>query len=785
MKKNRLLLCTVILSSILLSLFPTNIVAKEVIKKNVLLINSYHYGFEWSDEITKEIMETFHTRYPSSILSIEYMDSKRIYSKAYLAELCKIYNFKYSNQKIDVIIATDNAALEFLNTHGEMLFPNTPVVFCGINSFNDKMIPNKDLYTGICENVDIKTNLEIAFKLHPKTKQIAIVTDKTSTSQILRDNLASLIPAINKRVKLVYIDEAFLNVAYQKSITLSEDSIVFILGTAFRDTNGEFVSSVEFTKELAQTSNLPIYSLWSYYLNNGIVGGSLTSAKLQGRKAAEIAIRILNGVKVADIPILKDANSNELIFDQNRLLRYGINRTELPKGSTLINGPAHSFMVKKRTIFCTSILIIIILIIIICALSINILKRKDIEAALTLSEENYRKLIDFLPDAIYVVHNGVCVFSNLIGLRFLEMQYSSELVGQEIMRYVKIEDATESAAMGEAFLSNTLILRLHEVVFYTKKGREVYAETSSIAFPWEGKDSLLFVVRDITDRKQSEELKVKFEENDILLRESIELNALKTEFFTNMSHELKTPLNVVISSLQMLESIHHGNVSIEHEGRYNKYMKMMKNNCYRLIRLVDNMIDSTKIETGYLSLCLKNNNIINVVEDITLSVVKYVEDKGITLLFDTEIEEKIIACDSEKIERVILNLLSNATKFTEVGGCIAVNIYDRDDKILISVKDDGMGIPKDKLHGIFDRFAQVDDTISKNPHGSGLGLTIVKSLIEMHGGKISVESEFGKGTEFIIELPVKLINEDDSICNQVPCSQSKDRINIEFSDIES
>ncbi len=155
------------------------------------------------------------------------------------------------------------------------------------------------------------------------------------------------------------------------------------------------------------------------------------------------------------------------------------------------------------------------------------------------------------------------------------------------------------------------------------------------------------------------------------------------------------------------------------------------------------------------------------------------------MIFDTDVEEKTIACDPDKIERIILNLLSNAVKFTKAEGQIAVNIYDRDDKALVTVKDTGIGIPEDKLETIFERFRQVDKSLTRSHEGSGIGLSLVKSLVEMHRGKISVRSELGKGSEFIVELPSAVLTDENSYgkANDFAKRDNHEKVCIEFSDI--
>lgn len=285
--------------------------------------------------------------------------------------------------------------------------------------------------------------------------------------------------------------------------------------------------------------------------------------------------------------------------------------------------------------------------------------------------------------------------------------------------------------------------------------------------------------------KQVEELSENFEENKRMLSEVLEYDKLKTEFFANISHELRTPLNVIWGSIQLLQTISLNKSISEYD--INKYLKIMNQNTLRLLRLINNLIDTTKVDGGYLALNLSNGNIIYAVEEITLSAASYIESQDITLIFDTEVEEKYMAFDADKIERIVLNILSNAIKFTDKGGSILVNLYDLGDRIKLSIKDTGIGIPEDKLDSIFGRFAQVDRSLSRKSEGSGIGLALVKSLVELHGGKVYAKSKLEEGSEFIIELPVKLVEEkkcqEIETCYDDSSSKYIERVQIEFSDI--
>jgi PAS domain S-box-containing protein len=332
------------------------------------------------------------------------------------------------------------------------------------------------------------------------------------------------------------------------------------------------------------------------------------------------------------------------------------------------------------------------------------------------------------------------------------------------------------------------IKSINENPIFTKNGEEKHISWRNNEIWKEGRPvSIISFGTDITEQKKMQELKRISEENIRLLNEAIEYNEIKTEFFANISHELRTPLNVILGSIQLMGMLNAVESRDEILSRLNKYSGYAKQNCYRLLRLVNNLIDVTKMDSGYFDIKLKNRNIIGIVEDITLSIAQYVENKKISLIFDTDVEEKIIACDPDKIERIILNLLSNSIKFTEPGGSITVSISDRESEIVISVKDTGIGIPENKLEYIFERFRQVNKTFIRDHEGSGIGLSIVKSIVELHGGRVLVNSKMGEGSEFIIHLPCKNVdNEQSEYSENYITKHSKiERVIIEFSDIYS
>lgn len=254
---------------------------------------------------------------------------------------------------------------------------------------------------------------------------------------------------------------------------------------------------------------------------------------------------------------------------------------------------------------------------------------------------------------------------------------------------------------------------------------------------------------------------------------------VKNEFFANISHELRTPLNIFYSTLQLLD-IKSNDMSVDFRQVYENNKQYLKINCKRMLRLINNIIDITKIDVGFTKAKFTNCDIVRVVEDITLSVINYANNKNINIVFDTEVEEHIIKCDSSMIERAILNLLSNAIKFTKENGNIFVNLYKDKNWVHIIVKDDGIGIPISIQNIIFERFVQGDKSLTRLNEGSGIGLSIVKSIVELNNGEIYLDSDEENGTEFEILLPNEKLEGDEYEYNH---EIDIDKIELEFSDI--
>lgn len=296
----------------------------------------------------------------------------------------------------------------------------------------------------------------------------------------------------------------------------------------------------------------------------------------------------------------------------------------------------------------------------------------------------------------------------------------------------------------------------------------------------------VIAIRDITDYMRNEIL-IRTQQQALLQAEKKEkenlekLIVMKDEFLSLVSHEFKTPLTVINSALQAMEFLYKDQIT----DNIRNYLNKIKQNTFRQVRLVNNLLDITGANAGHIKLNMKNRDIVFVTRSMIESVSVYANQKGVKLHFSTDLEQKEIALDEEKFERVILNLLSNAIKFTPKDKSITVFLKFEAEKAVIIVKDEGIGIPEEKHELIFERFGQVDSCYTRQAEGSGIGLSLVRLMVNAMGGAIRVESKVGDGSSFIVELPDRLEKEEPTgeALKQLIDTRLVQSIEIEFSDI--
>ncbi|MFZ7134375.1 MAG: MASE3 domain-containing sensor histidine kinase [Eubacteriales bacterium] len=395
---------------------------------------------------------------------------------------------------------------------------------------------------------------------------------------------------------------------------------------------------------------------------------------------------------------------------------------------------------------------------------------------LECNERKYYNLIRILPEGIIIQGDTGIQLMNEAGSKILGIS-EEHAYGKTVEELLKFSSGDLMEKLCNIFNK--------EYRFTRWDGEVLDLEVSVFPFIYNEEKCLLILLKDISERRKTEKLQSELAAEEKKLKEALEYDRLRNNFFNNISHEFKTPLNVILGISQLLDvelKNHREDNCIS--SNYHTYIKTIKHNSYRLWRLLDNLIDITKINTGSFKMSLQNYNIVSVVEDMTLSVARYLKDSHVEIIFDTDIEEKNMVCDSELIERMILNLISNGIKFSKGKGMIYIRLINGKEYITLEVHDKGIGIPEDKIHTIFQSFSKIDESLSRNNEGSGIGLALVSALVEIHQGKITVVSKKGIGSIFTIKLPTQLTIDSDNK-RVLGHYIRRERIPMEFSDIYS
>ncbi len=397
---------------------------------------------------------------------------------------------------------------------------------------------------------------------------------------------------------------------------------------------------------------------------------------------------------------------------------------------------------------------------------------KKANETITKETLKYRTILDFLPLGIVKKENDKIVFVNKVFTEMFNIDANDKISTANFINSLKLNKLQISNNSKEHKSLNSHIEK--EFLVDDKK---LITDISTLQLSIQGVKSSTIVIKDIGDKKRADKILSKLKEKE---QEEI----FKAEFFTNISHELKTPINVIYTALQM-EDIFLQKNDLD---RIKKYNSMISQNCFRLIRIIDNLIDTSKLSSGFMQPTLVVVNIVEIIEYITQSIMSFSKYKYVNLIFDTDKEDIYIYCDLDYIERIMLNLLSNSIKYSDNGCNIKVSIHSEDTgKVLIIVEDEGIGIPDNKKQTIFNSLEKIDKSMLRKNEGSGIGLHIVKSLVELLNGTISLESTLGVGSKFFIRFPVVAMCDeicatiDDTANTQI--SDIIEKINIEFSDI--
>ncbi|MFR7936489.1 MAG: sensor histidine kinase, partial [Clostridium perfringens] len=392
---------------------------------------------------------------------------------------------------------------------------------------------------------------------------------------------------------------------------------------------------------------------------------------------------------------------------------------------------------------------------------------KGLEFLLEKEELLFNKMISIIGDYTFIFKDEKLFYLNNEALEFLGIS------DKESILFENMEVLYEKILKKQVYLKEQeRVDSYQEIIFKNLNGGYSNGEVYTLPF---GDNYKIIIINDITKKNNALRL-------NKYLKDKLEEENIKGEFFTNICHELRTPINVISSALQL------NNLNIENRNlnSIERNNLVIKQNCLRLIRTINNFIDANKISEGQIEENVMVLNVVEVVENILDASSEYISKKKINFIFDPDFEEIFIAIDSEFLERIILNLLSNSVKYGRENGNIYVKIYFEGKDLVIMIENDGIAISYDEQKYIFDKFTKSNKALNRTQEGSGLGLYISKSLMKMQGGDLKVDIYEGCGNRFKLYFyDVDLFKETDRtehIFNN-NYYNLKERAEIEFSDI--
>lgn len=512
-------------------------------QKTVLLLNSYSYDMKWTRSIAEAVSKSF-ADVPGVDLVVEFMDTKRHYSPEHYASLFELYDNKYADTKFDAVITSDDNAVNFALKHRQTLFPDVPIIFCGVNNI---ALPERDDFTNITGALEVPgltDTLQLISRVHPDLLKLYVVNEAyTVTSKKDREALETQLGQFSKMFQAVWLEDLSDEDMKATLEKLDPYSAVLLL-SFFPDKKSSTFTIEEGARFISQASSRPVYSMWEYFLGEGIVGGKLTSGTYQGIVAAEMALEVLSGTSPDSIPVVSTA-ANHLMFDYEHLKRFEISIDDLPQESVVINKPSTT-LTKYRNQLFAAIALIVVLGVLCIVLANNIRARRHVEGelgkvnlelqgilstregeikkiklteqallesqkatadaneALRLNMAHLRSLIESIPDLVWLKDvEGVYLFCNRRFERFFGAT-ESEIVGKTDYDFVEEELADFFRKHDYAAMKAGKPTINEETVTYKDDGHTEELETIKTPI-FDDKGSLIGVLgiaRDITRRKQ-------------------------------------------------------------------------------------------------------------------------------------------------------------------------------------------------------------------------------------------------------------------------------------------
>ncbi len=747
-------------------------------RRQVLHISSLNPDDAWESRLKAGMTPVFATDE-----SIAYYNVP-LYSNRFQTDSERARNVYYtirtlfSSNPPDLVVASGNNALAFVCAYYGIMFNNIPIVFCDVNTPAGELWELGDHAVGVWQSIPAAETVAQILRMYPQTGTLLVINDYTETGMAWRRETEPQLASYAGKTRILYnADQS--NADLLETVSALPAHSAVLLGNYNVDSAGMAFSRQEMQRAIVERSAAPVFGMLDAP-GNGQVGGRYIDPEAQGRLAAEMALAILKGARLADIAPLRDTSKfNRWIFDAAVLESLSLGESALPAGAEFINRKLGLAESNPEAFHVFVALTAAALAIIACLIVFAVLMRRknrrlmDTQRSLHTAEELLAKDAEIieakerLDIALDSSQAGVWEISLTDGTFSFDGN-SAELFGINEPSPMPVEHLISllrrrmpdyaDHTYFRRILANGILAEsvLQECKLVFENGRERHL--SNFAKTIYGQDDIplktIGMSMDVSQRVQmSEELREAKELADAA-------NQAQSRFLSNMSHEIRTPLNAVLGMIKIAED--SGD-----PDRIKDCLAKAEDSSRHLLDIINNILDISKIESGRLELFDEPFDLAQVVQSaVNVVNVKAAEKtQDIVVLFDPELPTRVKG-DSVRLTQVFLNLLSNAVKFSGTGTKILVGLKlaargASGIVLAVTVRDEGIGLAPDQLQSIFESFRQADGSIAKRFGGTGLGLAITKKIINMMGGEISVTSSQGRGSEFSFQVRLELLDDAD------------------------
>ena len=765
---------------------------------NVLVLHSYHPGLSWTDTLNAGIQETFAAEMPEALLWVEYLDTKRNTDTSYLALQAALLEHKLADSVFNLILATDNDALDFVLTYRRTIFRSAPVVFCGINNFRPDQLQGQQNITGLAENPSFATTMRTALGLHPQTREFIVIGADQSITDLLTDQSLRELEDLFPNTLFTYWNNLSALELRGRLTELGPGQLIFIHGV-MRNEQGFLVDYRGKNLFLSTHARVPIYGFWDFEMGTGCVGGKMVQGKAEGQRVARLAMDVLRGSDPDTIPVSLETPSR-FIFDYVQLQRFGLSLSALPPGSLVLNQPARFYQIDKRYLWLAMVGVAVLLAALAMLVSAirrrqeaqDVLRRhkEQLEAAVIARTRHLSAANDELERE---VHDRVRAEGDLRkararleieverrtrDLRFeIEQRRQAEahIRDREAKARALINAPTETLLLMD---QSGIILDINETgASRLGRNRESLYGLSLYALIDESRAvQLQTAVDEVFATGQARSITEYGEDGDLdihlypvqadhgavtrvavfmadvtgsrrMARQIMLLDKINSlgRMAAGIAHEIRNPLTGIHGYLYAMDEVCRELPDSEPVRMLGSITEKIRKAAGKMESVIRRVLDFSKPSVPRLELLDPTQPVHEALGLMTATLRK----AGVSVHTDLS-ADRLIQGDRVQLEQAVVNMVDNAARAVrhkDADKRIDIRIFSDADRVCLTVGDNGPGIPAGDRERVFDPF------FTTASDGTGIGLSIVQRIVADHGGTVMVgESHLG-GAEFRLEFP--------------------------------